>query len=169
VIVLGPGSLFTSVIPPLLVDGVAATIRRSGALRVYICNLMGEPGETDGFTAADHVRALSTHLGPKAVDVCVLNTGVPRGQMALRYLSAGATPVHPAFDEIRAMGLVAVGADLLAQEGPKARHEPRALGRVVLGLARARPEKDGATTVRDLSVLSREVGQEVANAFASGS
>jgi uncharacterized cofD-like protein len=138
VIVLGPGSLFTSVIPPLLADGVAEAIRRSDALRIYVLNLMGEPGETDGFSAADHVRTLLDYLGEGAIDVCLLNTRQPRGRLAKRYLATGAQPIEPDLAAVQELGVVPVGAELLADEGPKARHEPIALGRLVLELAQAR-------------------------------
>jgi uncharacterized cofD-like protein len=138
VIVLGPGSLFSSVVPPLLVSGVADAIRGSRALRVYVCNLMAEPGETDGFTAADHVRTVQRYLGPTAIDVAIVNTQPPRMHVARRYLAAGAGPVDADAAAIRAMGVQPLEADLLNEEGPCARHDPRALGRLVLDLAGAR-------------------------------
>lgn len=145
VIVLGPGSLFTSVIPPLLTAGVADAIRRSSALRIYVCNLMAQPGETDGFTAADHVRALRQYLGGDAIDACVLNTRRPHGPLAHRYLAAGATPVAHDVAAIEALGPAAIEAELLAPDEPKARHEPLALGRLLLGLAKAAHAGSGFT------------------------
>jgi uncharacterized cofD-like protein len=134
-IVLGPGSLFTSVVPPLLVAGVAEAIRRSRARKIYVCNLMGEPGETDGFTAADHLRALERHLGPRVIDVCVLNTRHPQVRVARRYLATGAGPVEPDLAAVEALGVEAVVAELLAESGPKARHDPPALARLVVELS----------------------------------
>jgi uncharacterized cofD-like protein len=141
VIVLGPGSLYTSVIPPLLVSGVADAVRRSKALRLYACNLMAEPGETDGYGAADHLRALARHLGPDAIDVCLANTRLPSASLAKRYLAAGAAPVTPDLEAIRALGVLPVTADLLAEDGSKARHAPLALGRLVLEIARTRARR----------------------------
>jgi uncharacterized cofD-like protein len=135
-IVLGPGSLFTSVIPPLLVQGVADAIRRSPATRIYVCNLMGQPGETDGFTAVDHVRAVLDVLGPGAIDACLLNTRRPRGAMARRYLAMGAKVVAVDAAAVRALGPASVEADLFAQAGRKARHDADALSRLVVDLAR---------------------------------
>jgi uncharacterized cofD-like protein len=146
-IVLGPGSLFTSVIPPLLVSGVADAIRRSKAVRIYVCNLMAEPGETDGFSAADHVRALAQYLGPHALDMCVLNTRVPVPRLAKRYIAAGAQPIAPEVEAIKALGVLPITADLLAQEGPKARHDAVALGQVILELAHARVARNMRRTV----------------------
>jgi uncharacterized cofD-like protein len=137
-IVLGPGSLFTSVVPPLLVGGVVEAIRRSTAVRIYVCNLMEEPGETDELTAADHVRTVEERLGPGALDVCVLNTRAPRAQVLQRYLAAGARPVVRDRETIQSRGIQVIGAALLGADGPKARHDPPALARLILGLAQAR-------------------------------
>lgn len=147
-ILLGPGSLYTSVIPPLLVAGVADAVRRSKALRIYVCNLMAEPGETDGFDAADHLRALTRQLGEDAIDVCVVNTGLPSEKVVKRYLAAGAGPVTPDVEAIKALGAQPVMADLLAEDGAKARHEPQALGRLVLDVVRARAAQRGALSER---------------------
>ena len=73
-IVLGPGSLYTSVIPNLLVDGVAEAIARSDAPKIYVCNIMTQEGETEGYTAADHLQALLKHGAPDLVDLCLANS-----------------------------------------------------------------------------------------------
>ncbi len=74
VITLGPGSLFTSVIPNLLVEGIPEAIRRSRALKAYFVNLMWQPGETTNFRASDHVRALANHSGGNLLDYAIVNT-----------------------------------------------------------------------------------------------
>ena len=85
IIVIGPGSLYTSVIPNLLVDGVADTIRASHAQKFYICNIMTQDGETEGYTAADHLEALQRHGREGIVDLCLANNApIPRG-LAARY------------------------------------------------------------------------------------
>lgn len=79
-ILLGPGSLYTSVIPNLLVDGVADAIRASHAQKFYICNIMTQDGETEGYTAADHLEALQRHGREGIVDLCLANNApIPRG------------------------------------------------------------------------------------------
>jgi len=75
-IVLGPGSLYTSVLPNLLVDEVAEAIRVSPALKVYVCNVAVQPGETDGYSVEDHVRAIEDHVGPGLIDLVVANNNV---------------------------------------------------------------------------------------------
>ncbi|MDR7534261.1 MAG: YvcK family protein [Armatimonadota bacterium] len=133
-ILLGPGSLYTSVIPNLLIRSVAEAIRAARGLRVYVCNVMTQPGETDGFTAADHVRAIWAHTGPGLFTHVLVNTRAPQNRALLaRYAAEGSQPVAPTLAEIQAMGLVAVGAPLVSEE-ELLRHDPLRLARAVLDL-----------------------------------
>ena len=141
-ITLGPGSLFTSVIPNLLVDGVAAAIARSPALKAYIVNLMSQPGETTNFRASDHLAALLGHAGRSRrglIDVCVVNTRAIGGPALDRYQRQAARPVETDFDNLARMGAKVLGADLVrasaVQPKAKIRHDPTVLGAVVLELA----------------------------------
>jgi uncharacterized cofD-like protein len=134
VITLGPGSLFTSVVPNLLVDGVAAAIQRSRAVRAYFVNLMSQPGETTGFLASDHIRALHRHAGRRFVDYAVVNMRPITSAVKKRYASQAAKPVENDIDAILKMG-VKVLAGNLAQSGEKVRHEPLATAAVVMKLA----------------------------------
>ena len=90
-ILLGPGSLYTSVIPNLLVDGIADAVRASDALKIYICNIMTQDGETEGMTASDHVKALLDHSGPGLVDLCLCNSAPVRPGLVER-VQRGRTP-----------------------------------------------------------------------------
>ena len=73
VIVLGPGSLYTSIIPNFLVDGISEAVSRAQALKCYVLNIMTQDGETDGYTAADHIKAIFAHAGEDVMDVCIAN------------------------------------------------------------------------------------------------
>jgi uncharacterized cofD-like protein len=73
IIILGPGSLYTSVMPNLLIEGIKTEVKESGALKVYICNVMTEVGETDGYSISDHVKALIKHTSPGIIDYCIVN------------------------------------------------------------------------------------------------
>ena len=138
-IVLGPGSLYTSVIPNLLVRGVAAAIRSSQARRVYVCNVMTQPGETDGFSSSDHVRVLGDLIGPGLFTHVLVNTQRPRNRALLaRYEAEGARPVEPDLDAIRAQGVLPVGEALISEEH-LVRHEPRLLARALLQVLEAVP------------------------------
>ncbi len=146
VIVLGPGSLYTSVLPNLLVRGVAEAIRRSRALKVYVCNVMTQPGETDGYTASDHVRAIVDHVGRGLIDVVLLNGASISGAVAQRYRREGAFPVVADAEAVRSLGPEPVVRPLLAA-ADLARHDPRRLATAILQVAVARGKVAAETLV----------------------
>ena len=133
-ITLGPGSLYTSLIPNLLVRGIPEQIMRSKARKVYIANLMTQPGETRRYTAADHVRALNEHAGGILFDRVLLNTQPISPAMRKRYLVQEAEPVVIDLHEIRALGVEPLCADLL-DEHRVARHNSPRLAQLLLDLA----------------------------------
>jgi uncharacterized cofD-like protein len=133
-ITLGPGSLFTSVIPNLLVKGVPQAIRGSTAVRVYVVNLMWQPGETVGFSAADHVEAIIRHAGQGLLDAVVVNTGPISEPLKRRYARQRARPVEIDRGRLEALGLKVVSADLV-EKAEMVRHNPEALAAVLLDLA----------------------------------
>jgi uncharacterized cofD-like protein len=146
-IVMGPGSLFTSIIPNLLVAGIPEAIQASRAVKIYVSNLMTQPGETDGYSAADHVRALLEYV--PALDVCVLNSSRLGTGVAQRYLKSGSEIVPGASsdeDEIQKIGVIPVAAPLLQYGEVKARHDPALLARLVTSLAR------GAAATHEISL-----------------
>jgi len=134
-ITFGPGSLFTSVVPNLLVEGIPAAIRRSRALKAYFVNLMSQPGETTGMRASEHVKAILEHAGTRVLDVAVLNSSPVAAPARRRYATKSAMPVENDVDEIRAMGIEAVCVPLV-EAGKKVRHSPAAAARVALQLAK---------------------------------
>lgn len=136
-ITLGPGSLYTSLIPNLLVQGIAEAIARSRAVKALVCNLMTQPGESRGYTAADHVRALHEHAGRKLFDYIVLNTGAISSALLQRYAADRAAPVVMDLDAVRAQGVKPLCANLLIEDRV-ARHDPRLLARLLLSLAKGR-------------------------------
>jgi uncharacterized cofD-like protein len=143
-IVLAPGSLFTSLLPNLLVGGVADAVRKAAALRIYVANLMTEPGETDGLSLADHLEALHAHSGRGLVDGIVVHARPFPGDVLRRYEKAGAQPVVLDRDRVRAHDVWLTEADLT---GPTelARHHPDKLGRILVRLIRhGGPARAGA-------------------------
>ncbi len=133
IIILGPGSLYTSVIPNLLVRGVADAIARSPAATIYTCNIMTQPGETDGYTAADHIRAIHQHAGSGLIDYAVVNVeDIPR-KLLRKYRSEGAVPVRPDLTGIQRMNVVAVCRNLVF-ETDVVRHDPQKLGEAIIDL-----------------------------------
>ncbi len=144
-LVLAPGSLYTSLIPNLLVGGVAEAVRRTAALRVYVANLMTEPGETDGLSLADHVEALIAHAGAGLLDgVLVHGRAFPPAVLG-RYARTGAYPVAIDRERLHALGVWVAEADLT---GPAelARHHPDKLGRALVRLAGHGGPKEGSPT-----------------------
>lgn len=143
-ICLGPGSLFTSVIPNLLVDGIPEAIAASKAAKAYFCNLMWQPGETMQFRASDHVDAIHHHARRRLVDYIVVNTA-PIGQpLQQRYAADEALPVEFDYPRLEQMGLRILEADLLAAS-EKVRHDPDRSAAVAVHLAlRARRLRQSA-------------------------
>jgi uncharacterized cofD-like protein len=133
-ITLGPGSLFTSVIPNLLVKGIPKAIRKSSALKAYFVNLMSQPGETIDFRASDHVQAILSHAGVPLLDCAIVSTTRISPARRREYAEQQATPVETDTARLLEMGLEIVEADLL-QKGIKVRHNPAAIGEVTLRLA----------------------------------
>lgn len=129
-IVLGPGSLFTSVLPHLAVPGLAEAVARSAARRVYICNVMTQPGETNGFDAADHVAAILA-AAPGSIDAVVVHDGDLSAEAIDRYARGGQEPVTVDRERLEELGVEVVAADI-AQRGREVRHEPTALAKVLL-------------------------------------
>jgi uncharacterized cofD-like protein len=134
VITLGPGSLFTSVIPNLLVDGIAEAIGRSRARKIYICNVMTEADETDGFTAADHVAELLNHGHGMKLDYALFNSAPISVEMRERYAAEKAVPLDPPQSEYSASGEVRFISIPLASEARAVRHDPDKLSRAVFEL-----------------------------------
>lgn len=130
-ILVGPGSLYTSLLPNLLIAGVADAIRRSRATRVFIGNLMTQRGETIGYTAADHVRAIYAHTGAGLFDWIVLNRAGISRRLLGRYRAQKAAPVANDVAELEQMGLRCILDDLVEEDGV-ARHDSRRLTRLVL-------------------------------------
>jgi uncharacterized cofD-like protein len=134
VITLGPGSLFTSVIPNLLVEGIPAAIRRSPAVKACFVNLMWQPGETMDFSASDHIRAIDRHAGGKLLDYAIVNSRPIPQAMMKRYARQAASPVNNDVEALATMGLKVIAAEL-AQLTGKVRHDPAATAAVVVKLA----------------------------------
>ena len=133
-ITLGPGSLFTSVIPNLLVEGIPAAIRRSPAVKAYFVNLMWQPGETMEFRASDHIRAINRHAGGKLLDYAIVNIRPITPAMKKRYARQSALPVENDLDALFQMGLKVMAGNLALTSG-MVRHDPGATATVAIKLA----------------------------------
>ncbi len=133
-ITLGPGSLFTSVIPNLLVSGIPRAIEASPALKVYFVNLMWQPGETINLSASRHVGAILRHARHKVIDCVVLNTTPISAALRRRYARQNVAPVENDIERLHALGLRVVTAELLG-DSRLVRHDPHAAAAAAVNLA----------------------------------
>lgn len=133
-IILGPGSLYTSIIPNLLIKEINEVIASSGATKVYVCNAMTQPGETDGYSASDHVRALVAHSHPRILDYCVVNTGEIPQEILKRYAKENSYLVINDRKKIENMGYRVIEDDFGIVESDVIRHDPMRLARIIFGL-----------------------------------
>ena len=138
VIVLGPGSLFTSIIPNLLVNGIADELEKSKACKIYICNVMTQPGETTGFTVTEHLRKIEDNTGKRFIDCCLVNnTDVPE-EIRSRYQKDSAEPVLLKADEAgRCPGIRFIEKDLVDFRGGLVRHNSAKLADALFELVKA--------------------------------
>ena len=136
IISVGPGSLFTSLLPPLLVRGVAEAIARSKAVKVFVCNLMTQPGETDGLSARRHLEIVREHASDLSFDHILINTQPITAIQSEMYEFEGAEQigVHGSISGDSIEGARIFYGNLLA-DGPKVRHDPQKLAAAVLGLS----------------------------------
>lgn len=115
-ITLGPGSLYTSVLPDLLVPEILQAIKESNAPCLYICNVMTQPGETEGYTVSDHVKALIEHVGKNVIDYVLVNNASPSQEILKKYEEAGEFPVKIDAKQVEETGVIMIESDLLGEE-----------------------------------------------------
>lgn len=158
-IVLGPGSLYTSILPNLLIPGIRDAVRRSRAVKVLVVNAMTQPGETTGFTAADHARALIEAVGPGLFHHVLVNVQQPAPALLQRYREQGQEPVRLDRERLRQLGLQVHTAQLLAADD-LIRHDPQRLARALLRvLLAARPRVNPRRRL-DFFLLSERLWRE---------
>jgi uncharacterized cofD-like protein len=137
-IILGPGSLYTSIIPNLLVEGIVEAIQDSDALKVYVCNVMTEDGETEGYTVSDHIRALFQHGADGLFDVCMTNSSpIPKG-VAARYAQEGAARIVCDTEACRKLGVEILQRPVATVCNGFVRHDSGHLARELILLHAAR-------------------------------
>lgn len=132
-IVIGPGSVFTSVIPNLLVPKIAEAINQSKAVKAYVCNVMTQPGESDSFTAAEHVSAIQANVDLRTFDHVLVNTSSPSPSTLDRYRDSGQNLVDPDIDRVRALGFKVVAGNYMS-ESDYVRHDPLKVAARLVGL-----------------------------------
>ena len=156
VIVLGPGSLYTSVIPNLLVDGVAQAIIASKALKIYVLNIMTQEGETENYSASRHVQELNRHAGANIIDVCIFNTEEIHEKLTMRYAGENSVQLFPDRDAFFKMGIKLSGAGMLSKDRQLVRHDPLRLAHHVMLSSDALRPREGLLRQYDQFLLRRE-------------
>jgi len=142
-IVLGPGSLYTSVIPNLLVSGVGEAIAASKAIKVYVCNVMTQEGETEGYTAFDHVRSLFEHSSDRLFDICLVNSGQVSRNVVMNYDKEGACPTEIDRGKFAEAGIELIEKPLIAEGENLARHNPQRLAAELMAIHAKRNRRPG--------------------------
>ena len=146
VITLGPGSLYTSLLPNLLVNGIPDAIRQSSAVKIYIGNIMTQPGETFGFSAADHLRAVVEHCSDFPFDCFLGNVSPISASQKEKYQAENAEQIDINVEEIAGLGAVVVFKDLLAADHDKVRHDPLKLSQAIFDLVLSQTNREFHTS-----------------------
>ncbi len=133
-LIFGPGSLYTSVIPNLLVDGIVDAVRASNARKVYICNVMTQDGETENYTATDHIKALFDHSYDGLFDTCIANSAEISRELIKKYAAEGAEPMPINEADFKEMGIKLILKPLISENTPLARHDPAKLAEVIMAV-----------------------------------
>ena len=157
-IVLGPGSLYTSIIPNLLVQGVVDAIVTSKALKIYVCNVMTQSRETHGYRASDHMRALITHTNPGITQVCIVNTEPVPAHLLEQYRQEEAFPVEADIERVRALGYQVVAENIISTEN-YVRHDADKVAKLVIQLivgTRGRPPAPSVPSAESPMTAQRE-------------
>ena len=161
VVVLGPGSLYTSVIPNLLVPDICDAVTRTQALTLYVGNIMTQPGETHGFQASDHLKVVMEYMG-HAPDLYLCNDAIPR-RLEKRYREEGQFPVRPDHEQVKALGVRTLYYDLMLEQD-RVRHDPARLANAIYlealkhkeAIEAKKPTPEGDWLRRMMSALSME-------------
>lgn len=135
-IVLGPGSLYTSIIPNLITDGIAQAIESSKAIKIYVLNVTTQDGETEGYAASDHIRALFEHSGRKLFSLCLANSTPLPEDVALRYKQEGASQTLVDLEKLEVLGVETLMRPMLDCSAGLARHDPIRLAEEIMAIYR---------------------------------
>lgn len=133
-ILFGPGSLYTSIIPNLLVSGIVPEIMESDALKLYICNVMTQEGETENYSASDHIQAIFRHAEARVFDYCLINSELIPEEICERYAVEGAEPIVCDRDACEKLGVEIIEKPISQVIDGKVKHDPQALGREIFAI-----------------------------------
>jgi uncharacterized cofD-like protein len=132
-VVLGPGSLYTSIIPNLLIGNIYREMMSSKAIKIYVCNVMTQKGETDGYKASDHLRAIVDHTAPGIINYCIVNTARISQEMLKKYEGEFSYPVTADIENLKKMKVKAVEAHIISTRD-YVRHDSVRLAKIIVDL-----------------------------------
>ncbi|WP_010251495.1 gluconeogenesis factor YvcK family protein [Acetivibrio cellulolyticus] len=133
-IVLGPGSLYTSIIPNLLVPGIGDAIRKSNAIKAYVCNVMTQPGETEDYSVSDHVKAIEKHSYKGIIEYCIVNSAEIPDSLKKKYYEDGATTVKVDAEALERQGIKVIDDDFVCINNNYIRHDTKRLSKIIINL-----------------------------------
>ena len=133
-IIIGPGSLYTDVIPNMLVKGVSKAIKESNGFKIYVSNIMTDPGQTYNYSLSDHIRAINRHIGEGIIDYCIYDTGEIMPEIVRKYNQRGSELVDQDIQKSKAEGVNLIKRDLAYIEDGRIRHNPDAIARAIIDL-----------------------------------
>ncbi|WLV23952.1 YvcK family protein [Aciduricibacillus chroicocephali] len=133
-VIISPGSLYTSILPNLIFPEIDEALRQTKAKVVYICNVMTQYGETTGFKASDHIRAITDHIGHEAVDAIIVHNEPIEKEMQKRYAVENAEPVEYDIEKLVDMGVEIIEGDIIDHEAPTLRHDTSKVAKLIQAL-----------------------------------
>lgn len=131
-IIIGPGSLYTNILPNLLIKGVAKEIKESKAIKIFVSNIMTEPGQTDDYNVSDHIKAIEDHVGKGLFEFCICDSGEIAPEFIKRYNLKGADIVNEDTKNLRGLGVKIINKDIAIVKGNYIRHDPDTLAATII-------------------------------------
>lgn len=153
VVILGPGSLYTSIIPNLLVQGITQALERTSALRIYVLNVMTQDGETEEYSALDHIKALYVHSSDNVFDTVIYNNAPISEELLKKYNTEGASPV--VVEDLKESGIEAYGYPIINDSGDLARHDSEGLARAIFSVIHKKRKRNGIYNTYDSLVMKK--------------
>jgi uncharacterized cofD-like protein len=154
IITLGPGSLYTSLLPNLLVNGIPQAVRASSAIRIYVGNIMTQPGETPGFAASDHLRAIVEHCGNLPFDYFLCNLTPISAAQRQNYRAENSIQIENDIEMIKRLGVRVLLKDLLSNDDNKVRHDPLKLAGSIFELLLSAEKRESQVSPSQIQLAS---------------
>ena len=160
-IIMGPGSLYTSIIPNLLVEDIVDAIEKSDAIKIYISNVMTQPGETDNFSVSDHIKTLMKYNGKNSIDYVIANNGTIPEEIKERYLNKGSKLVELDYDNIKDLNVEVIETDLIKIAKGYVKHDSDHLAQILMTTILDKKLLYDKDKIIEYMYLSKKIGDKV--------